>query len=130
MLITRTREAGMLATRAPVTAADIKRATEGRDARALSAFYADDAVIRIVDRTNPPSRPRELRGTKEISAFWDGVCGRSITHSVEAAAAEGDSLAFTEACTYPAGTKVLRIAMAELRNGSIAKQTIVQAWDE
>ncbi|WP_265519643.1 nuclear transport factor 2 family protein [Nitratireductor luteus] len=120
----------MLTTRTPVTAAAVKRATEGRDARALSAFYADDAVIRIIDRANPPSRPREVRGKQEISAFWEDVCGRSMTHAVEATAAEGERLAFTEACTYPDGTKVLCIAMADLKDGIIARQTIVQAWDE
>jgi ketosteroid isomerase-like protein len=120
----------MLAIRTPVTAAALKSATEARDARTLSAFYADDAVIRIIDRANPPSRPRVLHGKQEISAFWEDVCGRSMTHTVEAAAADGDRLAFTEACTYPDGTKVLCIAMAELKDGSIAKQTVVQAWDE
>lgn len=120
----------MLANRMPATASAIKSATEGRDARTLSAFYADDAEIRIIDRANPPSRPRVLRGKQEISAFWEDVCGRSMTHAVEATAAEGDRLAFTEACTYPDGTRVLCIAMAELKDGSIARQTVVQAWDE
>lgn len=48
-----------------------------------------------------------------------------MTHRVEAAAAEGDRLAFTEACTSRDGTKILCIAMAELKDGSIAKQTVV-----
>lgn len=120
----------MLATGTPVTASAIKGATEGRDARTLSSFYTDDAVIQIIDRANPPSRPRELRGKREISAFWEDICGRSMTHAVETTAAEGDRLAFTEACSYPDGTKVLCIAMAELKDGRIAKQTVVQAWDE
>lgn len=120
----------MLMTRTPVTASAIKLATEARDAATLSGFYADDAVIRIVDKSNPPSRPRELRGKQEISAFLKDVCSRRMTHEVEAAALEGNRLAFTEACTYPDGTKVLCMTMAELKDGSIAKQTLVQAWDE
>lgn len=120
----------MLAAATPVTPSAIKRATEGRDARTLSAFYADDAELRIVDRTNPPSRPRVLRGKQEISAFLEDICGRSMTHAVETAVADGNRLAFTEACSYPDGTKVLCMAMAELKDGSIARQTIVQAWDE
>ena len=31
---------------------------------------------------------------------------------------------------YPDGTKVLCVAMADLKGGKIARQTIVQAWDE
>lgn len=120
----------MLMTSRPVTAAGIKRATEARDAETLSAFYADDAVIRIIDKSNPPSRPREVRGKREISAFLQDICSRKMTHEVEAAALEGDRLAFTEACTYPDGTKVLCMTMAELKQGSIARQTLVQAWDE
>lgn len=120
----------MLATKRPITVSAIKRATESRDAQTLSAFYADDAVLRIIDRANPPSKPRELHGKREISAFWEDICGRSMTHAVEATAADDHRLAFTEACTYPDGTKVLAITMAELKDGSIAKQTVVQAWDE
>jgi hypothetical protein len=26
----------------------------------LSSFYADDAVLRIIDHSNPPSRPRDV----------------------------------------------------------------------
>ena len=124
------KEARMPTAMAPATAPALKRAVEGRDAQALSAFYAEDAVVRIIDRSNPPSRPRELRGKQEIAAYWHDVCGRSMTHVVEATATEGDRLALTEACTYPDGTKVLCMAMAEIKNGNITRQTVVQAWDE
>lgn len=120
----------MLAIGKPVTVSSLKSATEDRDARTLSAFYADDAELRIIDRANPPSRPRVLRGKQEISAFLEDICARSMTHEVEASVADGDHLAFTEACTYPDGTRVLCIAMAKLKDGSIARQTVVQAWDE
>ena len=33
-------------------------------AAALAGFYADDAVVRIIDRDNPPSKPRNLEGKK------------------------------------------------------------------
>ena len=36
----------------------IKKAIEGRDGRMLSSFYADDALVRVIDRNNPPSKPR------------------------------------------------------------------------
>ncbi len=113
-----------------VTGAAIKRAIEGRDEPTLTSFYADDAILRIVDRNNPPSRPHEVKGRSAISAFWDDICSRAMTHKIETTIAEGDRLAFTQACAYPDGAKVFCVAMIELRDGKIAHQTVVQAWDE
>jgi ketosteroid isomerase-like protein len=114
----------------PVTAAAIKQAIEGRDGRMLASFYADDAVVRVVDRDNPPSKPREISGRAAIDAYWDDVCGRAMTHKVESTVAEGNRLAFTQACSYPDGAKVLCMSVLELRAGAIVRQTAVQAWDE
>ena len=65
-----------------VNGATIKRAIESRDSHMLSSFYADDALLRIVDRNNPPSKPREVKGRPAISAFWDDICSRAMTHEV------------------------------------------------
>jgi len=45
-----------------VSISEIKYAIENRDGRRLANMYADDAVLRVVDRDNPPSKPREIRG--------------------------------------------------------------------
>jgi ketosteroid isomerase-like protein len=113
-----------------VTSAAIKRAIEGRDGHMLASFYADDAVLRIVDRSNPPSRPREVKGKSAISTFWDDICSRAVTHKIETSITEGNRLAFTQACASPNGAKVFSIAILELKGGKIAHQTVVQAWDE
>lgn len=113
-----------------VTGGAIKRAIEGRDGHMLASFYADDAVLRIVDRNNPPSRPREVKGRSAINAFWGDICSRAMTHRVEVSVTEGNRLAFTQACAYPDGAKVFCIAMLELQGGKISRQTVVQAWDE
>ncbi|MBV9218181.1 MAG: nuclear transport factor 2 family protein [Methylobacteriaceae bacterium] len=113
-----------------VTGAAIKRAIEGRDGRMLASFYADDAEVRVIDRNNPPSRPREIKGRSAISTFWDDICSRAMTHKVETSIAEDNRLAFTQACAYPDGAKVFCVAMLELKGGKIAHQTVVQAWDE
>ena len=113
-----------------VTGAAIKRAIEGRDGSTLTGFYADDAVLRIVDRNNPPSRPREVKGRSAIGTFWDDICSRAMTHKVETNIAEGNQLAFTQACAYPDGAKVFCAAVLELKGGQIVSQTVVQAWDE
>jgi SnoaL-like domain len=112
-----------------ITISDLRSAIEGRSARSLSAFYADDAVMKIIDRDNPPSRPREIKGRAAIAAYYDDVCSRAMTHKVESGVAEGDRLAFTQACSYPDGTRVFCSAMIELRGGKIARQTNLQAWD-
>jgi ketosteroid isomerase-like protein len=113
-----------------VTGVGIKRAIEGRDGRALASFYADDAVVRVIDRNNPPSRPREVKGRSAIATFWDDICSRAMTHRVDTSITEGDRLCFTQACTYPDGAKVFCIAVADIKGGKIAHQTLVQAWDE
>ena len=117
-------------TASAVTGAALKRAIESRDAAALSRFYADDANLHVVDRNNPPSKPRIVRGRMAIATFFDDICSRAMTHDVNACVTEGNRLAFTQTCAYPDGTKVLCLAMVELRAGKIAQQTIVQAWDE
>ena len=119
----------MVLTTKPVTLADFKRAIENRDAATLVAFYADDAVMRIIDRDNPPSRPREIKGRAAIAGYYHDVCGRAMTHEVETGLADGDRLAFTQACAYPGGTRVFCSAMLELGEGRIMRQTTVQAWD-
>jgi ketosteroid isomerase-like protein len=113
-----------------VTGAGLKRAIETRDGRALTNFYADDAVLQIVDRNNPPSKPREVKGKMAIGTFWDDICSRAMTHKVETSLADGNQLAFSQACAYPDGMKVLCMALCELKGGKIARQTVVQAWDE
>ena len=113
----------------PVTVAGLKRAIEGRKAPALAGFYADDAVVLVIDHDNPPSKPRNLEGKSAISAYFNEVCGREMTHKVESGVAVGNRLAFTQSCSYPDGTKVFCSAMVELKGGKIARQVVVQAWD-
>lgn len=114
----------------PVTGAAIKHAIETRDGRALAGFYADHAVTRIIDRNNPPSKPREIKGRGAITTFWDDICSRTMTHRVDVMIADGDRMAFTQSCVYPDGAKVFCIALLRLKDGLIVDQMVVQAWDE
>jgi len=50
----------------PITVAVLKRAIEGRKTAALAGLYADNTVVQIIDRDNPPSKPRNLQG-RELS---------------------------------------------------------------
>lgn len=112
-----------------VTVPALKRAIEGRDSKTLASFYANDAVLRVIDSDNPPSKPNEIKGKKAIGAYFSDVCGRDMTHKVLAGVSDQKRLAFTQRCAYPDGTKVLCSAMVELKGGKIARQTVVQAWD-
>ncbi len=114
----------------PVTGAAIKRAIEGRDGRMLASFYTDDALVRVIDHNNPPSRPRQIEGRQGVATFWDDICSRAMTHKVDITLADGQRLAFTQDCTYPDGARVFCVAVLELRDGRIARQVMVQAWDE
>ena len=114
----------------PVTGSAIKQAIERRDGSTLASFYADDAMLRVIDRNNPPSKPREIKGRAAIDMFWDDMCSRAMTHKVDTTIADGDHLAFTQACSYPDGAQVYCLSVLELRDGLIARQTAVQAWDE
>jgi len=77
----------------PVTVAALKRAIEGRKALALAGLYADDAVVQVIDRDNPPSKPRHLQGKSEIAPYFEDVCGRDMTHKVDAGVAVRTALA-------------------------------------
>ena len=107
----------------------LRRAIETRDGQTLAGFYADDAVMRIVDQDNPPARPYEIKGREAIAAYFADVCGRTMTHRIDAGISEGDKLAFTQSCTYPDGKRVLCSAMLELAGGKFVRQVSVQAWD-
>lgn len=112
-----------------VTVAALKRAIEGRKGAAFAGMYADDAVLQVIDRDNPPSKPNSIQGRSAIASYFEDVCGRDMTHKVEAGVAVGNRLAFTQSCAYPDGTKVFCSAMIDLKGGKIARQVVVQAWD-
>ena len=115
--------------RKSVTVAGLKRAIEGRKANALAEMYADDAVMHVIDRDNPPSKPRKFEGKGAIAAYFSDVCGRDMTHKIESGVAFGNRLAFTQRCAYSEGANVFCSAMVELKGGKIVRQTVVQAWD-
>jgi len=107
-----------------------KQAIEERDGSAQLAMYADDAEVTLVDQASRPSAPRVLRGSEEIQAWIEDVCGRDMTHRVQHTVQDDGGAAFTEACRYPDGTGVVCATVLEIDNGVVARQIGVQAWDE
>jgi hypothetical protein len=95
----------------------------------ILSCYADNANVRIVDSTHPPSKPMELRGKDAIAGYYRDLCSRKMTHAIEQEVVADTQFAFTEACQYPDGKRVLSAELCELSNGKIMRQTSVQAWD-
>ncbi|MDQ4129312.1 MAG: nuclear transport factor 2 family protein [Actinomycetota bacterium] len=108
----------------------LRQAIEGRDADTLVGLYADDAEVITVNRTTTPSSPNVVRGKEQIAGYLRDVCAREMTHRVENEVVGEGRVAFQETCEYPDGTRVLAAATAELRDGVIVRQVMVEAWDE
>ena len=107
----------------------LQQAIENRDAAAIVAWYTEDAVVTLVDRDHPPANPTILTGTTQISAYYTDICGRNIDHELDHIVADGTGLAYVQLCRYPDGARVTCATVAELSEGRISRQTIVQAWD-
>jgi hypothetical protein len=108
----------------------LRRAIEQSDPELLISLYAEDAELKIVDRNYPPSKPYILHGREAIAEYLQDISSRDMTHHLEQAVVGQDHLAFTEACRYADGTRVLCSSMLNLKAGKIAQQLNVQAWDE
>jgi hypothetical protein len=108
----------------------LRRSIEGNTATNLLSLYADDAELRVVDRNTQPSSPRVLHGRDEIGELLEDVYSRDMTHKVERCVMDGDTVAYSESCLYADGVRVLSESMITLRDGKIAEQIMVQAWDE
>jgi ketosteroid isomerase-like protein len=119
-----------LATVPAFQAETLRRGIEERDVAALLSLYTEDAELRMIDRTSPPSTPRVLCGREEIGAMLYDVCSREMTHTLDRLVVQGDTAAYMESCRYPDGTRVLYSGMLDLVDGRITRQTGVQAWDE
>jgi hypothetical protein len=108
----------------------MRRAVEQLDADLLIDLYADDAELRIVNKSATPSSPRKIRGKEEIAEYLRDVCGRAMKHRIEREVLGEERVAFNEECEYPDGTKVLAATTLEVRDGKIVGQVNVEAWDE
>ncbi|MGV9252718.1 nuclear transport factor 2 family protein [Streptomyces sp. NPDC003697] len=108
----------------------LRRCIEGDSAADLVSLYADDAEVRIVDRTAQPSHPKVLQGRAQIGSMLDDVYSRDMTHRLERCVVQGDQAAFVESCQYADGVRVLAESMLSLRDGRISEQVMIQAWDE
>ncbi len=108
----------------------LARAAEERDAATQLAMYSPEAIVTIVDKLAQPGSPRVLRTHEQIKDWLEDVCGRDMTHQVGHRVSDETGAAYTLACRYPDGTRVLCATVIELDGGLISGQTVVQVWDE
>jgi hypothetical protein len=106
------------------------RATEERDGATQLSMYDPQATLTVVDPITQPAAPRVLKGRERIKGWIEDLTSRDMTHSVGHTVEDEDGAAYIVACRYPDGTNVLCATVLELENGSIARQTVVQVWDE
>ena len=111
-------------------AAKLRGAIEHGDEKTLVSFYTDDAKIEVFDRNRPPSQPTILSCRPAIAEYYHDVCSRAMTHTVEQAIAGPDGIAFTEACRYDTGERVISANLLTINGDKITRHTLVQAWDE
>jgi uncharacterized protein (TIGR02246 family) len=105
-------------------------ALERRDAHALLDVFADDAVLVSYSERNRPSSARRLEGRAAIEEEMNDVMARDMTHTIEDAVVGDDRFAGTERCVYASGEHVVSTFICHLRDGKIARQVGVEAWDE
>ena len=110
--------------------ARFSRALEERDSQTQLDMYAPGAEVVITDQITTPGNPRVLTGRDEIRGWIEDVSAREMTHAVGHCVEDEHGAALTEACRYPDGTNVICATVIELSDGLIARQTIVQAWDQ
>ena len=110
----------------------LRNGLEARDAKALKKLYAPNARLTLVDRREEPSHPFQIAGKLAIGDFVDELCGQRMRHRVDQVVVsdDGTRAAFLERCRYPDGTKMLTTSMLDLRDGRIASQISMQAWDK
>jgi hypothetical protein len=108
----------------------LRRGIEERDAATLLDLYAADAELHVVDRNDQPSHPKVIRGRAAIGEYLTDVCGRDMTHSIERLVVGNNGAAFIQACRYPGGAAVRCVAVLDIRDGLITRQSGVQTWDE
>jgi hypothetical protein len=116
--------------RFPLDLDTIRQSFGNCDLGLLDTLYTDDATMKVIDNTRPPSSPMEMRGKSEISGYFRDICGRKTTHNIGEEVLGDQRISFFDFCRYDDGTRVVASNVLDFENGKIKRHTIVQAWDE
>jgi hypothetical protein len=70
-----------------------------------------------------------MRGRAAIAEFLAALCSSTVDLKLSHAVVADERAAFRVTCTFPDGSSVLEQVIVELRDGLIALQVDVEAWD-
>jgi ketosteroid isomerase-like protein len=125
-----TKEGRVVAATATTEALDAYRtAWEAKDFDALTACYADDAVLINYSERNRPGSAAEVRGADAIGARFRGE-PPDLKHELTDELADESGFAFNMKCTYPSGELVMWTSICTVRDGKVVRQVGVETWDE
>jgi ketosteroid isomerase-like protein len=118
------------ATTADRVLASYRDALERNDERGIVDTFADDAELLSYSERNRPSGAQRVQGRPAIEEMMHEIVSRNLEHRIEDSVVGENRFAFTERCTYPSGEQVMSTVICEVRDGRIARQVGVEAWDE
>jgi len=106
-----------------------KRACESQDIEAWTAFYAKDAEWIAYRHDAPPRAPSRVAGARQIGEFLRRVRATKVRLSIRDEVLGPTRAAFCVTCTLPSGDRVIENVIIHHRDGKIARQVDVEAWD-
>jgi hypothetical protein len=103
----------------------LRHAIERCNPDLVIGFYADDALLSIVNAEAQRSSPFELRGKAEIAKHLRTTFGSETSHRIEGEVVGEDWVTFWEECEYLDGNLVLVETTLKVRDGKIVRQVDV-----
>lgn len=106
-----------------------KRACESQDIEAWLSFYAPDAEWIAYRHDAPPRAPSRVAGARQIGEFLRRVRATKVKIAIHDEVLGHTRAAFSATCTLPSGDRVIENVIIHYRDGKIARQVDVEAWD-
>jgi hypothetical protein len=107
-----------------------KHAFEAQDVEAWLSFYDDAAEWIEYRHSAPPKSPNVMRGKPEIGAFLKRVKESNLKLELGDEVIGPNRGAFCVTCTLPDNDrKIIENVIVHFRDGRIARQVDVEAWD-
>ena len=100
----------------------LRRAIERGDPDSMLEFYADDAMVRVL---NGAAVSFEVEGKAEVAKYLRAIHARPANHRVENEVLAEGRIRFEESCEYLDGARTVVETRLEIRKGEISRQVDV-----
>lgn len=100
----------------------LRRAIERGEPDSMLEFYAEGAVVRVVDGG---AVSFEVEGRAEVAKYLRAVHARTAIHRVQNEVVAEWGIQFEESCKYPDGSSTVVATSLEVRGGEISRQVDV-----